>query len=99
MGLAMDIDVLADDYLVRFIVEFQDDDIQKIFLEKTHHKWFETSNVHDKTRIGPHNVDHAILAIEEAIRSLQNKTTSEIFHLANTTHHPFFIMTTIPLDD
>lgn len=100
MVLAMDLDVLADDYLVRFIVDFEDDDTQKSFVEKQQtHKWFETTNVHNHTRIiGPHDIDHVIIAIEGTIRSLQDKTTSEIYHLAHTTHHPFFTMTTIPLE-
>jgi len=99
MVLALDIDVLADDFFVRFIVDFEHDDIQKSFLQKQPGtQWFATSDVAN-TRIDNHDVDECILAIQEAIHKLGNKTTSEIYGLAHTTHHPFFTMTTVPLHD
>ena len=107
MGLAMDLDVLADDYFIRFKVNFETDEIKKIFMEQSKssiYEWLEIMDDDDnyyppRKRIHLEDVDHCIRTIKNIMESFLHKTTSEIYAMAQSIHHDFLTVIIIPLDD
>lgn len=110
MMFAMDVDVLADDYFIRFMVDFESDEVQNHFFHKfrdssisTWNEWnkiiYNSMFDRTKSKIGIDDVDDCISTINEIIQSFYDKTTSDIYRMVNRIDHAFLTVITLPLDD
>lgn len=101
MSIAIDLDVLADDYFIRFIIDFESDAIKQKFCDKIKDSSIHYLEIRDNYELSQkskvNDVDNCIFTLDNMIHSFFHKTTSEIFEMVNMMDHKFVTVMTIPL--
>jgi len=104
--LVLDLDVLADDYFIRFQLVFDSEEMKYDFIKKSSSiqellviSDHEPNIIGSEYIVGLEDMDQCILHLESFLRMLYDKSVSEIYEMVHNLEPKFFNIMTLPLDD